>query len=60
MNVILYVWMAVAVGSGGRPYEGWVNLGGYDNYGACAAAAGQLGLSKDRMRCINTKTGKQE
>lgn len=60
MNVILYVWMVVAAGSGGRLYEGWVNLGGYENYQACMTAGGQLGLSKDKMRCINKTTGKQE
>lgn len=59
MNAILYVWMVVAAGSGGRLYHGWVNTGEYATPAACVSAANQLGMSKDTFRCINKTTGLQ-
>ena len=56
-NVFLFVYMVLA--GGGNLYwrYDWQNLGEFYNDAGCHVAAQNLGISKERYRCISRKDG---
>lgn len=52
MTTILFVWMMVAAGSGGREYRDWRALAEFSTPAACQAAIKALGLAEDKARCV--------
>lgn len=51
---ILVIWSVTAISGIARNYD-WRYMGEFQSQSACVIAAAQLGIDKEKFRCLSTK-----